>query len=141
MQFIYNSTVTVCDEEDKAKYHVAYEGYVNAGFDFNNIETERDVENKKIVIVIPKIKINSVNINDETLDFIFVKDKFDTETTFQEAYKASYLDLENKAINNNTIKKMAYENAVDAMKAIIIPLETKLPDGYTFDFKEGGELE
>lgn len=139
VEFIYNSTVTVKDEENKDKYHVAYEGVVNAGFDFNKITTEMDKENKKIVIVIPKIKINSVNINDETLDFIFVKDKYDTETTFQEAYKVSYEDLEKKAETNQTVKKMAYENAVDTMKAIIIPLESKLPKGYSFDFREGSE--
>lgn len=141
VEFIYNSTVTVSDEENNPKYHIAYEGTVKAGFDFNQITTEMDKENKKIVIVIPEIKINSVNINDETLDFIFVKDKYDTETTFQEAYKICYEDLENKAKSNTTIKKMAYENAVDAMQAIIIPLKTKMPDGYDdFDFREESEV-
>ena len=139
VEFIYNSTATVNDDKNNPKYHIAYEGTVKAGFDFNKITTEIDKENKKIVIVIPKIKINSVNINDETLDFIFVKDKYDTETTFQEAYKMSYSDLENKAKSNETIKKMAYENAVDSMKAIVMPLESKLPEGYVFDFREESE--
>lgn len=137
VEFIYNSIVTVPDEDGNPKYHVAYEGTVKAGFDFNAITTEVDKENKKIVIVIPEIKINSVNINDETLDFIFIKDKYDTETTFQEAYKTSYDDLEKKAEANEIIKQTAYENAIDNMKAIIMPLEAKLPNGYSFDFREG----
>lgn len=139
VEYIYNSTATVYDEENRPTYHISYEGTVKAGFDFNKIKTETDKENKKIIIIIPEIKINSVNINDESLDFIFVKDKYDTETTFQEAYKVSYSDLENKAKSNETIKKMAYENAVDTMKAIIIPLEIKLPDGYVFDFRQESE--
>ena len=140
VEYIYNSTTTICDEENNPKYYVAYEGTVKAGFDFNKITTETDEENKKVIIIIPKIKINSVNINDETLDFIFVKDKYNTETTFQEAYKKSYEDLENKANTNESIKKMAYENAVDNMKAILTPLETTLPDGYTFDYREESAL-
>lgn len=139
VEYIYNSIATVKNEKGNPKYYVSYEGIVKAGFDFNEITTMRDTENKKIVITIPPIKINSVNIKDDTLDFIFVKDKYDTETTFQEAYKASYADLENKAQTNSSIRQTAYENAVDIMRAIVIPLQSKLPNGYSFDFREDGQ--
>lgn len=139
VEYIYNSIATVKNENGNPKYYVSYEGIVKAGFDFNEIKAERDSENKKIVIIIPPIKINSVNIKDDTLDFIFVKDKYDTETTFQEAYKASYADLENKAQTNSSIKQTAYENAVDIMRAIVMPLEESLPEGYSFDFREDGQ--
>ena len=141
VEFIYNSTTSVKNDKGKVKYHIAYEGTVKAGFDFNEIKIEKDDKNKKIVVIIPPIKKNAVNINDKTFDFIFMKDKYDTETTFQEAYKASYNDLENKAKSNENIKKMAYDNAVDSMRAILMPLEKKLPAGYEFDFREGGEAE
>ena len=136
VEFIYNSTTSVKNDKGKPKYHIAYEGTVKAGFDFNEIKLEKDEKNKKIVVIIPEIKINAVNINDKSFDFIFMKDKYDTETTFQEAYKASYKDLENKANSNENIKKMAYDNAVDTMRAILMPLEEKLPAGYEFDFRE-----
>ncbi len=141
VEFIYNSITTVSDKKNKPKYHVAYKGTVKAGFDFNKITTEVDEKNKKIVIIIPEIKINSVNINDKSFDFIFKKEKYDTETTLQEAYRKSYEDLEKKAETNETIKKMAYENAIDGMKAITIPLESKLPEGYSFEFREESEKE
>ena len=70
-----------------------------------------------------------------------MKGKHNDETTFQEAYKAVYADLENKSQANPTIKKMAYENAIESMKAIILPLESKLPKGYTFDFKQESEVQ
>ena len=38
-----------------------------------------------------------------------------------------------------TKKQMAYENAVETMKAILVPLESKLPEGYSFDFRKGSE--
>ena len=134
VEFIYNSTTTVKTDKGKPKYHIAYEGTVKAGFDFNKIKLEKDEKNKKIVVIIPEIKINAVNINDKSFDFIFMKDKYDTENTFQEAYKACYKDLENKAQSNENIKKMAYDNAVDTMSAILMPLEEKIPAGYEFDF-------
>ena len=56
-------------------------------------------------------------------------------------YQAGYNDLENKAKSNENIKKMAYDNAVDSMRAILMPLEKKLPAGYEFDFREGREAE
>ena len=136
VEFIYNSTTTVKNDKGKPKYHIAYEGTVKAGFDFNKIKLEKDEKNKKIVVIIPEIKINAVNINDKSFDFIFMKDKYDTENTFQEAYKACYKDLENKAKSNENIKKMAYDNAVDTMNAILMPLEEKIPAGYEFDFRE-----
>jgi len=141
VEYIYNSIVTVSDDKGNPKYYVAYKGTVRAGFDFNEIEVERDRENKQIVIVLPEIKINSVNIDDKSLDFLFVKDKYDTETTLQEAYNASYADLEAKAEGHTEIRKMAYESAVDSMKAILLPLESRLPKGYVFEFRMEGEAE
>ncbi len=140
IEYIYNSTVTAFDEDNKEKYYVRYEGTACAGFDLNEIKCEKDDENKQIVIIIPEIEINYVAINDETFDFIFLKEKYNTEKTLQEAYKLCYEDLENKAENNKTIKKMAYESAEDGMRAITLPLESKLPEGYTFDFRKESEV-
>lgn len=139
LEYIYNSTVTSYDEKGKAKYHVAYDGTVCAGFDLNKIKCEIDRENKKVVIIIPEITISSVAIDDKSFDFIFMKKKYDDETTLQEIYNLSYEDLENKARTNKTVMKMAYESAVDGMKAITMPLESKLPNGYTFDFRKESE--
>lgn len=139
IEYIYNSTATAYDDKGKAKYYVAYDGTVCAGFDLNEIKCEMDEENKKVVIIIPEITINSVAIDDKSFDFIFLKDKYDEETTLQKAYNLSYEDLEKKAHTNKSVIKMAYESAVDGMKAITMPLESKLPEGYRFDFRKESE--
>lgn len=138
VQYTYNSIVTIYDEKNKPKYHVAYDGTAKAGFDFNKIDVSKDNESKKIIVTVPQMKVTAVNVDSKTMDYIFEKKKYDTETTYQEAYKACISDLEKKAKSNKSIKKMAFENAVDSMKAILIPLESRLPDGYTFDFREEG---
>lgn len=132
VEYTYNSIVTISNEKEE-KYHVAYDGIVKAGFDFNQITVTDNQKEKKIIITIPEIKIISAVVNDQSLEFIFLKDKYDTETTYQEAYRESINDLKIKAEQNNDIKIIARENAIMTMKALIKPWEEQLPEGYTVE--------
>ena len=89
VEYTYNSIATV-KEDNTEKYYVAYKGTVQAGINFDDIKIEE--KEKKIIINIPDIRILKVNIDDE-LDYIFVKKKYDTEKTFQEAYTKCLEDL------------------------------------------------
>ena len=133
VEYTYNSIVTVSNEKEDM-YHVAYQGIVKAGFDFNEIKVEDNKDQKIIYIYIPEIKINSVSVS-EKLDYIFVKNKYDTETTYQEAYRKSLEDLEEKAKNNMSLKDMARENAITTISALIKPWEKQLPKGYKIEYK------
>lgn len=128
-EYTYNSIVEVKDGE-KTKYHVAYKGTVNAGFDFEKVEIVRD--GKKILVVIPDVEILEVLIDPE-LDYIFVKDKYDTEQTYAEATNACRKDLETKAVANETLLQTARESAEDTLSALIKPFERQLDDGETFE--------
>ena len=46
--YIYNAVTDVCDNDGKLKYHVAYEGTVTAGIDFNAIKISVDDEKRRL---------------------------------------------------------------------------------------------
>lgn len=133
-EYTYNSIVKVKidskkpADEDNIKYHVAYKGTVKSGFDFKAIDiVETD---KTITVIIPKIEIKNVNVNTD-LEYIFTKQKYDTESTYGEAYNACCKDLENKAKNNKTLKQTAIDSAISTVTAITKPFEKQLENEKT----------
>lgn len=137
IEYTYNSTLTVYDNDKNKteKYHVAYNGSVKAGFDFKQIKVKNHTERKKIIITIPEIIITSVNVNPNSLDYIFLKDKYNEENTYQEAYKKCKADLKKKADKNSSLKKLARENAIETVKALLKPYEEQLEEGYSIEVK------
>lgn len=140
IEYTYNSIATVTKtKKDKEEdiYHVAYEGTVKAGFDFNEIKVTHKPEEKKYYIDIPEIKIHSVIVDETSLEFIFTKDKYETETIYQQAYKKSIADLESKANGENGIKlkTLAEENSIATMDALLAPWKEQLPEGYSIEYK------
>ncbi len=143
IEYSYNSYAPVStttktkkgDEKEEIRYYVSYEGNVKAGFDFEALTVNCDNETKTITIVIPDIKINSAHVDETSLDYIFVKEKYNTENTFQEALKICEKDLAEKANKNTTLTEMAKENAISMMKALLAPWEETLPEGYLIEYK------
>lgn len=133
-EYTYNSIVQVpIDnekplEEDNIKYQIAYKGKVKSGFDFSKINMVE--KNGSIIIIIPKIEVKSVDIN-EDLEYIFTKDKYNDENGYAEAYNACIKDLEKKAKENKTLHNTAIESATDIITAITKPFEKQLEDGKT----------
>lgn len=139
-RYTYNSIADIKDE-DKTKYHVSYNGNVVAGVDFEKIEIVRDGDT--IQIIVPEVQILEVTV-DPKMEYIFIKEKYDTETTFAEASKACKDDLLAKAQSNDMLLKTARESAEDTLKALMKPFETQLKDGERFEIifkteKEAGE--
>lgn len=133
-EYTYNSIVKVpIDpskpmEDNNVKYQIAYKGTVKSGFDFKKIDTvEKD---DSIIVIIPKIEIQSVNV-DTNLEYIFTKEKYDTEKTYAEAYSACCKDLEEKAKANKTLFTTAIDSAVETLTAITKPFEKQLEEGKT----------
>lgn len=136
VEYTYNSVVSVPDEKNKIKYHVKYKGKVWAGFEFDKIDVRDDKTNKKLIVVIPEIKINNASVESEGMDFIFLKD-LKKEGIIHEAYSACEADLLKKTEDNATIKQIAYENAENMMKAIMKPIEEQLPEEYEVVYQKG----
>lgn len=127
-EYTYNSIAEIKDG-DTTKYHVAYKGTVSAGFNFEDVKIERD--GNAIKIVIPEIEIISVDVNTD-MKYIFVKDKYDNEKTYSEAYNACCADLEEKAKANESLLATAKESAEDTITALIKPFEKQQNEGETF---------
>lgn len=136
-EYTYNSIAEIKDE-DTTKYHVSYKGTVSAGFDFEKVEIVR--AGSVIRIVVPDVDILEVVVDPE-MDYIFIKKKYDTETTYAEATAACKKDLREKAEENETLLKTARESAKDTLMALIKPFESQLNKGESFEIVFDTETE
>lgn len=138
--YIYNSVVRVYDEDEKEiLYYVSYEGTIIAGINFEDIDVEINDADKKILLTVPEVEIQDTIVNNGTLDFIFMKDKYDTDETYNEAYKKCQDDLDNKAKNEADLLLTAQENAEQVVKALTSPWIEQLYPDYVIEIKKGGE--
>ena len=134
-EYTYNSIVKVPidsskpTEENNVKYQIAYKGTVKSGFDFKKIDIVEKEDS--VIVIIPKITIQSVNVNTD-LEYIFTKEKYDTEKTYAEAYNACCKDLEEKAKANKTLFSTAVDSAIETVTVITKPFEKQLEEGKTF---------
>ena len=136
LDYTYNAITEVYkDDGETLKYHVAYEGTVTAGIDAEKISVEEDKENKTITISLPKAEIQETSVNMGTMDFIFEKDRYETENVSQEAYKACLQDLSEKAASEKDLLSMARDNAIGAIEALIEPWVQQLDGEYIVEVK------
>lgn len=139
-EYPYNGIAAVYDG-DTLKYHVAYEGTVKAGIDASKILLHLDEEKHEIIIRLPAVEVAEPTVNAGTLDYIFEKNQYNTETVAQEAYKAAIADLKNKVAADPGIKQTAAKTAKMYEKAFVEPLVEQMdPDhDYTVVVLEQGE--
>lgn len=131
LEYFYNSVTQVLKEDsNKVKYHVAYKGNIRYGINFEQVEIMIDETNKQINVVVPEVNLLDSNVDIESLDFIFEKDKYETETVIIEAKEVCEADLETKALQNENLKNMAKENAVDTINALLCPWIEQVAEEY-----------
>jgi hypothetical protein len=136
LEYTYNAVATAYEEDNTTiKYYVAYEGTVRAGIDFDKIEVSEPDENKNIVITIPDVEIQDTTVDMGSLEYIFTKSKYNTETVSQEAYQCCQEDLEKRAKDTVELKQMAKDNAITSIQALIKPWLDQLEEGYTVDIQ------
>ena len=136
LDYSYNAIADVKDEDGKnVKYHVAYEGTVTAGIDMDNVDVSVKEDEKKIVISVPEATVQNVDVDMGKMEFIFEKQKYETETVSQEAYQACLEDLDSKAKKDDSLLTMARENAVNSITALISPWIEQMKDKYTVEVK------
>lgn len=122
VDYTYNATVSKTKTDStEIMYHVAYEGTVTAGIDFHEISFDLNEEEKLITITIPEVEIHNISVNMGTMDYIFTKDKYETETISQEAYKLCKADLKKRIEDEELLKKTAKENAISSVEALFKP--------------------
>lgn len=121
-EYPYNSYVEIKDDSGKnTAYYVAYNGTVRAGFDVTDVSVSLSDDNSTITIQLPKISITDVTVDEGSLEYIFVDNKYNTETVASEAYKAACEDLQKKADADTDIIDVATENAKAIEKELVEP--------------------
>lgn len=133
LEYTYNAIVSVKDDKGKIKYHVAYEGVVKVGMDFTKIDIDVDNVEKKIKIKIPEMQIENPVVKMEDMEYIFVKEKYETEDVSAEAFNISKEDLKKRTANDESLMQMARENAVSSIRAFIEPWIEQLDAEYTVE--------
>lgn len=121
IEYSYNAIVTAYTEEGREKYHVAYEGLVKAGIDFDKITFDVKEEEKVLRITLPEVEIQRIDVDMGTLDYIFVKSVYETATVSEEAYKLSLADLEQRVNEEQLLFDTARENAITSLKGLLQP--------------------
>ena len=76
LEAVYNgiAKVTNNEEPDEVDYYVSYDAKIKAGIDFQQVDINLDNEKKVIKVKIPEIKINDINVDIASLDYIFMSD-------------------------------------------------------------------
>ena len=122
LEYFYNSIATKnVESSEKVEYHVRYEGTVRLGIEFEDISIEINEDNKEIKVKIPEVKIIDHKVEPETLDFIFLKDKYETESVLAEANELCNADLKSKVEDSSSLFDLARENAVSSIEALLRP--------------------
>lgn len=132
--YIYNAIVDVYDEDGTTlKYHVAYEGTITAGINFDEVEIEVLEDEKEIVLTMPEVSIQDTIVNSGTLEYIFTKDKYDNEkdNVYKEAYSKCQEDLEEKANSDTRLLETAQNNAKQVVEALMTPWIEQTDSVYT----------
>lgn len=131
----YNGYATVLDEDGNVKYYVAYEGTVKAGIDVTQITVTVDEENAVIIIRLPEVRIEDPIVDAGTMEYIFKKEKYNTETVAEEAYRYAEADLAERVMEDADIKACATESAKAAERAMVEPWVNQIEADKTYTVK------
>ncbi len=127
----YNSYAAVYDEDgETVKYYVAYEGTIRMGIDFEKVQVKKNKKKKWIKILLPKAEIQDINVDTDSMEYIFKSGSYETETVSGEAFQECNKDLQKKAENAEELLEQAGENAKDAVNAFVQPLKESLGENY-----------
>ncbi len=121
---VYNGIAKVPnpDKPEETDYYVAYDAKVYAGINFKDVAVKVDNEEKTIHVSVPEIRINKINVDISSMEFIFNNEKANTSTVSQEAYKACEEDAKQESEEQQAIYELAKQNACNVLRALIQPI-------------------
>ncbi len=135
LEAVYNgiAKVTNNEEPDEVNYYVSYDAKIKAGIDFQQVDINLDNEKKIIKVKIPEIKINDINVDIASLDYMFMNDKANTETVSEQAYKKCIEDVTSEVNTEDAIYELAKENTQNIIEALIKPFINQLDEEYKLE--------
>lgn len=129
---IYNGVAEVYNEKktDKIDCYVAYNAKVSAGIDFGKIRIEVNETNRIVNITLPEVHITNIDVDVESMDFIFNNEKANTSTFTAKALKACEDDVKKESSEQPAILDLAKQNAVNAVTAWVKPFIEDMDNTY-----------
>lgn len=139
---VYNGIATVMNEKkpEKVDYYVSYEARILVGFDFQDIGVQLNESDKLITLTIPKVKINDIDVDFSSMDFIFINDRMNDSTVTEKAYKACKTDATREAAEDQAVLEFAQEAANNFVDALIRPFVEQMDSGYKIVLKQEGQV-
>ena len=136
-QCSYDDICTVVGDDKKVEYYVTYESTVKLGFDFKKIDFEVSEENnsKIIKVNVPQIEIKDINVDINSLDFIFKKAEANNKGTIMDAYNKCIEDVTDKVEKNRDIYDFAKENTDKIINAMLEPVIKADSENMNYDYK------
>lgn len=135
LEAVYNGIAKVANAEspEEIDYYVSYNAKVKAGIDFRQVEIEVNAEDKIISVTLPEIKINDVNVDIASLDYIFLNDDANIETVSAQAYQKCIEDVANEVNGEKAVYELAQENARNIIEALIKPFICQIDAEYKLE--------
>lgn len=132
--FSYNYN-SICDvkEKDKVVYHIAYKATVELGIDADEIKYEIDTKALSIKIILPEVKIQDPTVDPDSLEYIFVDEKYNTPSIGTRAQSYCLKDLKAKVANEPLMMELARENTKREVEAMFGPIVHQFYSEYRFD--------
>ena len=107
--------------DHKIRYYVAYEGIIQLGINFDEVEITFDEENHIINVHLPRVQVTNAEVVADSLDYIFVDDSYDNENVFKQAFSLCNDDLMVQASRDQKLASLAKTNTEAEMRALIQP--------------------
>ena len=129
---VYNGIAEVKNEknEKKTDYYIAYEADVKAGVRLDEVSFSIDRNNKEIIVTVPEIEILEIDLDENSLEFMFVKEKADEISELGNAIKACNDDIETEVQQTPEIFELARKSAVRKLIALFKPFIEQLDAEY-----------
>ena len=106
--------------KSKCLYHVTYKGHVPLGTT-EKLMASVDEENKRITVSIPEPRILDLSVDFDSIDYIFLKDKYETETISEDSYQLCLNDMRQNLEVDKSMMKKAKKNTENLVLALLKP--------------------
>ena len=90
-------------------------------------------DTKTIHVTLPEIIITEVDVDEKSLDYMFVKDSLNEAGISGEAYNLCIADVKEESERESTLYELAKENAVKTVKALLVPLIEQMDSEYAVE--------
>lgn len=101
-------------------YHVTYTGHVQLGTT-EKLQASVDEENKTITVSIPEPRILELSVDFDSIDYIFMKGKYETETVSEDSYRLCLNDMRENLEMDKSMMKKAKKNTENLVQALLRP--------------------